>query len=124
MEYCASVAAIKYLQEYIYKGFDQGDAILREDQVNEVWEFVECRYICTSEGVWGLLVFDLHEQFPPVLRLPVHLGNQQHVPWNAQQHLTDIVGDGTPDTPLTAWLKSNAKPDHAFSKYLPPRLSS
>ena len=118
VEYCASLAAIKYLHEYIYKGFDRGDATLRDDQVNEVVEFVEGRYICTSEGVWRLLAFDLHEQFPAVLRLPVHLENQQHVRWHDQQHLTDIVGDGPPDTPLTAWLKSNAKPDHAFGKHL------
>ena len=118
VEYCASLAAIKYLHEYIYKGFDRGEATLRDDQVNQVVEFVEGRYICTSEGVWRLLAFDLHEQFPAVLRLPVHLENQQHVRWHDQQHLTDILGDGPPDTPLTAWLKSNAKPDHAFGKHL------
>ena len=118
VEYSASLAAIKYLHEYIYKGFDRGEASLRDDQVNEVVEFVEGRYICTSEGVWRLLAFDLHEQFPLVLRLPVHLENQQHVRWKDQQHLTDIVGDGPPDTPLVAWLKSNAKPGHAFGKHL------
>ena len=118
VEYCASLASIKYLHEYIYKGFDRGDATLRDHQVNKGVESVEGRCICTSEGVWRLLAFDLHEQFFPVLRLPVHLESWQHVRWNNQQHLTDSVGDGPPDTPLTAWLKSNAKQDHAFGKHL------
>ena len=59
VEYCASIAAIKYLHEYIPKGFDRGAAVMRHNL-----------YICTSEGVWRLLGFGMHEQFPPVMRLP------------------------------------------------------
>ena len=51
VEYCASIAAIKYLHEYIYNGFDRGDAVMRDNANNEIVEFVEGRYICTSEGV-------------------------------------------------------------------------
>ena len=112
VEYCASIAAIKYLHAYIYKGFDRGDAVMRDNANNEIVEFVEGRYICTSEGVWCLLGFDMHEQFPPVMRLPIHLENQQYVRWSDQQSLPDVVRDGPPDTPLTACFKSNAKPKH------------
>ena len=36
VEYCASIAAIKYLHEYIYKGFDRGDAVMRDNANNEI----------------------------------------------------------------------------------------
>ena len=62
VEYCASSAGTKYLHEYIYKGFDHGDALMRDNANNKSVEFVEGRYICTSDGVWCLLGFDMHEQ--------------------------------------------------------------
>ena len=46
-----------------YKGFDCGDAVMRDNANNEIVQFVEGRYICTSKGVWRLLCFDMHEQF-------------------------------------------------------------
>ena len=111
VEYCASVAAIKYLHEYIYKGFDRGDAVMMNKANNEIVEFVEGRYMCTSEGVWRLLCFDMHEQSPPVMQLPIHLENQQYFRWSDQRSIPEVVRNGPPDTPLTAWFRSNTKPE-------------
>ena len=52
------------------------------------------------------------------MRLPIHLENQQHVRWSDQRSIPEVVRDGTPDTPLTAWFKSNTKPEHQFGKHL------
>ena len=52
------------------------------------------------------------------MRLPIHLETQQYVGRSDQQTLRDVVLDRPPDTPLTAWFKSNARPGHQFAKPL------
>ena len=118
MAYCASIAAIKYLHEYIYKGFDPGDAVMRDNANNEIVEFVESRFICTSDGVWRLLGIDMYEQYPPFMPLPIHLENQQYVRCSDQRTIPEVNPEGPPDTPLTAWFKSNTKPEQQFGKHL------
>ena len=54
MEFCTSVASIYDLYEYIYKGFNPGDALKRGNAKKEIVEFVEGSYICTFEGVWRI----------------------------------------------------------------------
>ena len=74
--------------------------------------------VCVGQEVWRLWGFDMHEQFPPVLRLPSHWDNQQYVRWNDQRSIPEVVCDEPPDTPLTAWLKSNTKPEHQFGEHI------
>ena len=68
--------------------------------------------------VWRHPGFDMYVQFQPVMRLPIHLENQRYVSWSDQQSLPDVVPHGPPDVSLTAWLKSNAKPQPQFGKHL------
>ena len=91
---------------------------MRDKANNEIVEFFEGRYICTSEGVWHLLCFDMHEQFPPVMQLPIHLENQQYVRWSDHRSIPEVVSDIPPETPLTVWFKSNTKSKHQFGKHL------
>ena len=65
---------------------------------------------------WRLLCFDLHELFPAVMLLSIHLENQQYVRWSDQRSIPEVVCDRPADTPLTAWFKSNTKPEHQFGK--------
>lgn len=83
IEVCASVRSIKYVHKYIYKGTDRATAEIRTADPNpgrdEVTTYLQGRYIGPSEAVWNLLEFPVHEEWPPVIHLPVHLPGQQPV---------------------------------------------
>lgn len=66
VEFCNSVKSIKYICKYVNKGSDQaiisveGPAPL--EQVNEIEQFREGRYICSSEAFWRIYEFPIHER--------------------------------------------------------------
>lgn len=81
VEYCSSVKSIKYICKYVNKGSDGiTNAISNENY--EVQRYQSGRYISTSEAVWRLLSFPIHERYPPVIQLDVHLENGQRVYFN------------------------------------------
>ena len=43
------------------------------DPVDEVSEYIQCRYICEHDAFWRIFGFNIHTKFPIVERLPVHL---------------------------------------------------
>ncbi|XP_074096348.1 uncharacterized protein LOC141525685 [Cotesia typhae] len=57
------------------KGSDQ--AAFTVGDLDEVTKYEAGRYISTSEAVWRILSFPIHERFPPVMHLAVHLENGQ-----------------------------------------------
>jgi hypothetical protein len=77
VEYCSSVKSIKYICKYINKGSDQ--ATFAMTNTDEIQMYQSGRYICTSEAVWRILSFPIHERFPSVTHLEVHLPNEQRV---------------------------------------------
>jgi hypothetical protein len=42
---------------------------------NEVEKFWSGRYICSSEVIWQIMYFNIHEQAPVIINLSVHLEN-------------------------------------------------
>ncbi|XP_060878261.1 uncharacterized protein LOC132950734 [Metopolophium dirhodum] len=78
VEYCHSVQAIKYICKYINKGSDKATFSVKNPN-DEVENYVNGRYISTSEAVWRILEFSIHERHPTVLQLAVHLENGQRV---------------------------------------------
>ncbi|KAL8616707.1 hypothetical protein ACOMHN_031689 [Nucella lapillus] len=90
VEICSSIKSIKYVLKYVHKGTDQavfqlqkaGTAQQEDHQQNNVDEismFQNARYIGSIEAGWRLLGNDIHERFPMVKRLSVHLENGQRV---------------------------------------------
>ncbi|GFT67747.1 ATP-dependent DNA helicase [Trichonephila clavipes] len=71
VEFCNSVKSIKYICKYVNKGTDQ--AIFSVEDQDEVTRYESGRYISSSEAVWWILCFPIHERFPPVMHLYVHL---------------------------------------------------
>ncbi|KAE9540849.1 hypothetical protein AGLY_004094 [Aphis glycines] len=109
VELCSSVKSIKYITKYINKGSDQATFSL--DNRNEVEQFQSGRYICSSEAVWRILSFDVHERAPAIIHLAVHLENGQRV-FFTQHNVNDIVNNPG-DTTLTAFFKLCAKDEFA-----------
>ena len=137
VEVCSSVAAVKYLYKYVYKGHDramvevreavhaegnaqsgQGNAVANRD---EVTTYLDGRYVSASEGIHRLLNLGLHKEHPNVIRLQVHLPKQQPVvvptvPIVGDEHNDpDVLRaaalaalDASSRTTLTEWFTFNA----------------
>ncbi|XP_045456077.1 uncharacterized protein LOC123665891 [Melitaea cinxia] len=109
VELCSSVKSIKYVTKYINKGSDQATFSLHS--TNEVEQFQSGRYICSSEALWRIMSFNIHERAPTVTHLAVHLENGQRV-YFTENNVNDIVNNPR-DTTLTAFFKLCAEDDFA-----------
>jgi hypothetical protein len=104
VESCQSVKSIKYICKYVTKGSDQAVFQLQKSGpiLDEVQAFQLGRYISSNEAVWRILCFPIHERYPPVVHLSVHLENGQRLyfqPGNLQQRLQE-----PPKTTLMAFF--------------------
>ncbi|XP_044005535.1 uncharacterized protein LOC122850453 [Aphidius gifuensis] len=90
VEVVSSIKAVKYLYKYIYKGHDaaaivvqetdtNGDQVRQEIHHDEIREFIETRYVSPPEACARILNYSLHGRSHAVVRLPIHLPNQQTV---------------------------------------------
>lgn len=93
VECCVSIAAIKYVHKYVYKGPDRAQATLQAPvpaasatttanetpAVDEIQQYQEGRYIGASEAMWRTYGFEIHKEFPACVRLDVHLPEEQSV---------------------------------------------
>ncbi|GFR16178.1 ATP-dependent DNA helicase [Trichonephila clavata] len=78
VELCSSVKSIKYICKYVNKGSDL--AVFGVQNANdEITSYQNGRYISTSEAIWRILSFSIHERFPAVTHLGIHLENGQRV---------------------------------------------
>jgi hypothetical protein len=128
VEVCSSVRAVKYLFKYVYKGHDcavaqivDGNAAPTEavsanvttaapaatvpPVVDEINDFVNGRYIGSSEACWRMFEYPLQGHKPTVVRLAVHLDGQQYVVY--QVGAPQAAMDRQSQTTLTAWFEAN-----------------
>ena len=76
VEYCHSVKSIKYICKYINKGSDMAMIQIEQQQpVNEIEQYQLGRYVNTDEAFWRIFGFPIHDRFPAVCHLAVHLEN-------------------------------------------------
>ncbi|XP_055915855.1 uncharacterized protein LOC129948797 [Eupeodes corollae] len=101
VEYCHSVQAIKYICKYINKGSDQATFSVRNAH-DEVENYLNGRYISTSEAVWRILEFPIHDRHPTVVHLAVHLESGQRVYFSAEN--MQNIAQNPPKTTLTAFF--------------------
>lgn len=71
VEFCQSVKAIKCICKYIQKGSDQATFSLQNNN-DEVEKYLNSRYISSSEALWRISQFPIHERFPAIVHLAVH----------------------------------------------------
>lgn len=109
----------KYLFKYVTKGFDSARIGLHSSSstsqssnqtINEINNFLECRYITPHEASWRLLQYDIHHTDPTVERLPVHLPFENNVIYTEDDDLEEIIENpNNTRSKLTAWLEANAQ---------------
>jgi PIF1-like helicase/Helitron helicase-like domain at N-terminus len=122
VEYCNSVKSIKYICKYIHKGSDQavvaledaageGPANQQRNEHDEISKYQTGRYVSSNEAVWRLLNFPVHDRYPSVHHLSVHLEDGQRVvfhPQNVRQTIQEPQ-----HTTLTAFFQLCIRDDFA-----------
>jgi len=94
VEICASVKSIKYIHKYVYKGSDQTTAVIGENRQpsehDEIGKHLNGRYIGPSEAAWQLFEYPVHEEYPPVTHLHVHLPGHHTVSFPGDSTASDV----------------------------------
>jgi len=116
VEYCNKSNAIKYLFKYVNKGPDRSNIEItngsstshKSEPVDEIKRYYDCRYLSPSEAAWRIFKFDIHQKFPAVIRLSVHLPNEQTVNYKENQDLHNVVAyHEMTNTMFLAWFEAN-----------------
>ncbi|GFR67559.1 hypothetical protein ElyMa_000255300 [Elysia marginata] len=109
VELCSSVKSIKYVLKYFHKGCDQATFKVTEQATrDEVSEFINARYIGSTEAAWRIFCMPMHERFPPVMQLAVHLENGQRVYFTEENAHEKSVSDA-PDSKTWTQRKRGTK---------------
>ena len=111
IEFVTTVLGVKYLYKYISKGPDRTIVKMSQD-VNEITQFLDCRYLSASESIWKLYGFNIHGKSHTVIKLSCHLESEQSVFMEEGNELRALLA-GEPETTLTAFFKKNSEDSNA-----------
>lgn len=110
VESCHSVKSIKYICKYVTKGIDIAViGIGAENSSEEVTHYQMGRYVSSHEAVWRIFSFSIHEKYPTVVHLGVHLENGQRVFFTAQNIVQRAAQP--PSTTLTSFFFETCQND-------------
>ena len=95
VEIVVSINGVKYVYKYTTKGPDRitvqvSNGIQENEQIDEVQQFIDCRYISCSEAIWRIQGFPLIHRWPPVKKLPIHLPGEQTVFYGEEANTKEI----------------------------------
>ena len=110
VEICSTIKLVKYLYKYIFKGHDLVNfhiiAQNTSDDVDEIREFQQGRWVSPPEALWRIYGFRLNEMTPAVYTLQVHLSDQQYVSFDRNADLLNLLSQiDLSKTMLTEFLK-------------------
>ncbi|GLT45046.1 hypothetical protein SLA2020_189100 [Shorea laevis] len=133
VEVCNKSKAIKYLFKYITKGPDRGTIVIEDNvfinkdkitenevvktaPVDEIKQYLDCRYVSGCEACWRIFHFDIHYRNPSVMRLFFHLKDEQKMILRDSQSLTEAIEqEGVKDIMFTKWMEMNVENEEARS---------
>lgn len=78
---------VKYIYKYVYKGYDCASLefgvvngeLNGEVQIDEIQNFLNGRFVGSTEAVWRILEFPMHFQSHTIIRLDCHLPQCQNI---------------------------------------------
>ncbi|XP_060882070.1 uncharacterized protein LOC132953728 [Metopolophium dirhodum] len=112
VEYCNSVKSIKYICKYVNKGSDMAVfGVAADNSHDEIAQYQIGRYISTNEALWRIYSYPMHERFPAVVHLAVHLKNGQRV-YFTNENVQERVAR-PPATTLTTFFQLCASDEFA-----------
>ncbi|MGH7750808.1 MAG: helitron helicase-like domain-containing protein, partial [Candidatus Dormibacteria bacterium] len=99
----STVQSCKYLFKYQHKGTDK--ALIGIEQNDEIKQYLDCRWISSCEAAWHLFNYHIHRNEPNIIRLGVHLENQQFITFNPNVNTEEM--SLYQETTLTRWMEYN-----------------
>ncbi|GJT50117.1 ATP-dependent DNA helicase PIF1-like protein [Tanacetum coccineum] len=103
-EWCNRSKVIKYLFKYLNKGPDRVTISIQEnvkasangasDQimvVDEIKNYLNCRFLSPCEAVWRLFLFDINYAYPTVMQLNYHLPEQNAITLRDSKELPALL---------------------------------
>jgi len=119
VEWCNRSTSIKYLFKYINKGYDritavivpeQNEFFLNKEPIDEIKQYLDCRYVSPCEACWRIFSFPIHGRNPAVERLFFHLPKEQAVYFKDDDVIDDIMGKATvSELMFIGWMECNKK---------------
>ena len=127
VEVVLSVKSVKYLYKYLHKGHDSAAITVERpiaentDQNNiinhdEIKDFIESRYVGPVEGYWRITSKKMKDKSHAVIRLPVHLPNEQTIclESNTDNNIEDALTSATNQvTMLLDYFELNQRDEEA-----------
>lgn len=117
MEWCNKSTSIKYLFKYINKGYDRITASIVPSEhevhsngrnLDEIKQYLDCRYVSPSEAIWRILSFPIHARKPVVERLYFHLEGEQTVYFDDTTIIEErLQTTSVTDSMFLSWLEAN-----------------
>ena len=111
VEICSTVHSVKYLFLYIEKGFDRAVIVIKSQ--DEILSYLNSRYVSPVEACCRLYTFPMQFNSHTIVRLAVHLENNQSVCFRQGHELNALEKAQKKDTTLTAWFKLNQRDSNA-----------
>ncbi|XP_058747147.1 uncharacterized protein LOC131620148 [Vicia villosa] len=119
MEWCNQITSIKYLFKYISKGYDRITASVstnNNEPVDEIKQYLDCRYISPCEACWRIYSFHIHGRRPAVERMFYHLVGEKAVYYTDHDRMENVLENASvTDSMFTGWLSTNSKHTEAQS---------
>nr|GEZ05077.1 hypothetical protein [Tanacetum cinerariifolium] len=108
VEWCNQVGSIEYLFKYINKGPDRVSATVDGEEVDEIKDFLNCRYLSACEAAWRIYGFEILYRTPSVERLSFHLKDEQRVIFDATESIDYGVDESSVnETKFKSWMELN-----------------
>ncbi|XP_026459754.1 uncharacterized protein LOC113360460 [Papaver somniferum] len=89
VEVCAGIRAVKYINKYIYKGYDKTTVVVGPK--DEVQMYIDARYIGPPEAAWRLYGYSMHKEHPHVERLAIHFPGKQKIIYESAGTIDDVA---------------------------------
>jgi hypothetical protein len=119
VECSSSIAVVKYMFSYIYKGTKTTSATVH-NSLDEIQLFSDGRITSAAEAMWHVLGFETHKQKPTVQRLGCNLPDDPDVEFDSNQRPDEILeaAESALRSPshLKSWFTLNAA--DAFARTL------
>jgi hypothetical protein len=114
MEWCNQRTSIKYLFKYIHKGYDRISATVVQtngnQQLDEIKQYLDCRYISPTEACWRIFGFSIHGRKPAVERMFFHLIGENCVYFTDHQQMEHVLEKpSVTESMFTSWFEANKK---------------
>ncbi|GKD84767.1 DNA helicase PIF1, ATP-dependent [Tanacetum coccineum] len=130
--------AIKYLFKYLNKGPDRATFIIQEiiqngplrelhkvASVDEIKNYLNCRYLASCEAVWRLFSFEIHYSYPSVMNLNFYLEDQHTITLRDSENLHALLNrEDIKITMFTEWGPQGFKELMTVNKKLYPTFKA